>query len=59
MKNKVKKPLSVMSLVMINIIAIDSLRTLPMGAEYGFSLVFYYLLAAILFLCRLPLSLLS
>jgi putative glutamate/gamma-aminobutyrate antiporter len=44
-----KKTLSVLSLVMINVIAIDSLRTLPMGAEYGFSLVFYYLLAAITF----------
>ena len=44
-----KKTLSVTSLVMINVIAIDSLRTLPMGAEYGFSLVFYYLLAAITF----------
>ncbi|TAK76026.1 MAG: amino acid permease [Gammaproteobacteria bacterium] len=44
-----KKQLSVFSLVMINVIAIDSLRTLPMGAEYGFSLVFYYLLAALTF----------
>jgi putative glutamate/gamma-aminobutyrate antiporter len=43
------KTLSVLSLVMINVIAIDSVRTLPMGAEYGFSLVFYYLLAAIVF----------
>jgi len=41
--------LSVFGLVMINVIAIDSLRTLPMGAEYGFSLVFYYLLAALTF----------
>jgi len=44
-----KKPLSVFGLVMINITAIDSLRTLPMGAEYGFSLIFYYLVAAIAF----------
>ena len=44
-----KKQLSVFGLVMINVIAIDSLRTLPMGAEYGFSLVFYYLFAAICF----------
>jgi putative glutamate/gamma-aminobutyrate antiporter len=43
------KTLSVLSLVMINVIAIDSVRTLPMGAEYGFSLVFFYLLAAIVF----------
>lgn len=43
------KRLSVFGLVMINVIAIDSLRTLPMGAMYGFSLVFYYLLAALVF----------
>lgn len=43
------KALSVFSLVMINIIAVDSLRTLPVSAEYGFSLVFYYLIAAFVF----------
>ena len=43
------KPLSVVSLVMINIIAVDSLRSLTAGAEYGFALVFFYCLAAILF----------
>lgn len=47
--NKPKKVLSVFSLVMINIIAVDSLRSLPIAAEYGFSLVFFYLLAAIVF----------
>jgi amino acid transporter len=52
-----KKTLSVISLVMINVIAIDSVRTLPMGAEYGFSLVFYYLMAAVLFF--LPVSLVA
>lgn len=46
---KRKRVLSVFSLVMINVIAIDSLRGLPISAEYGFSLVFYYLCAAILF----------
>lgn len=46
-----------MSLVAINVIAIDSLRTLPFSAEYGFSAVFYYLLAAITFF--LPVSLVS
>ncbi len=44
-----KKKLTVFGLVMMNVIAIDSLRTLPMSAEYGLSLVFYYLLAAVLF----------
>lgn len=44
-----KKVLSVFSLVMINVIAVDSLRTLPMSAKLGLSLVFYYVLAALVF----------
>lgn len=44
-----KKPLSIFGLVAINVIAIDSLRTLPLSAEYGFAAVFYYLLAAFAF----------
>ena len=44
-----KKVLSVFSLVMINVIAVDSLRTLPISAKLGFSLIFYYLPAAIIF----------
>lgn len=44
-----KRVLSVFSLVMINVIAIDSLRTLPLSAEYGFSLIFYYCIAAVCF----------
>lgn len=51
------KSLSVFSLVMINIIAVDSLRTLPIGAEYGFSLIFFYLLAALVFF--IPVALVS
>ncbi|WP_367606051.1 APC family permease [Legionella sp. W05-934-2] len=51
------KPLSVFTLVMINIIAVDSLRTLPISAAYGFSLVFYYLIAAFLFF--IPVALVS
>lgn len=47
--NKKKHVLSVFSLAMINIIAVDNLRSLPMAAEYGFSLVFYYILAGLLF----------
>ena len=34
---------------MINIIAIDSLRGIPMGAHYGFSLIFNYLIAGLTF----------
>lgn len=44
-----KKVLSVFSLVMINVIAVDSLRTLPMSAKLGLPLVSYYLVAAFAF----------
>jgi glutamate:GABA antiporter len=44
-----KKVLSVFSLVMINVIAVDSLRTLPMSAILGMPLIFYYLFAAVTF----------
>src|SRR3990167_6282099 len=58
MKPKAKKHyLSVFSLVMINVIAVDSLRTLPMSAILGLSLVFYYLVAAVMFF--IPVSLIS
>ncbi len=43
------KTLSVFSLIMINVIAVDNLRSLTAAAEYGFALVFFYILAAILF----------
>lgn len=43
------KTLSVFTLVMINVIAIDNLRSLTAGAVYGFSLVFFYSLAALSF----------
>lgn len=46
---KRKRVLSVFSLVMINIIAVDSLRSLPFNAQYGYSLVFYYILCAVFF----------
>lgn len=49
MSNEPKKVLSIFSLIMINIIAVDSLRSLTAGAEYGFSLIFFYALAAVLF----------
>ena len=51
------KPLGIFTLAMINVIAVDSLRSLPVGAEYGFSLVFYYLLAALCFF--IPTALIS
>ena len=37
-----RRSLSVFSLVMINVIAIDSLRGIPMGAHYGLALIFIY-----------------
>lgn len=43
------KTLGIFSIVMINVIAVDSLRSLPFSAEFGFTLVFYYLLASITF----------
>lgn len=47
--NQPKKVLSVFSLVMINVIAVDSLRTLPISAKLGLSLVSYYIIAAFAF----------
>ena len=44
-----RKVLGTFQIVMINVIAVDSIRTLPFSAELGFSLVFFYILAAILF----------
>lgn len=44
-----KRILSVFSLVMINVIAVDSLRTLPISAKLGLPLVSYYFIAALAF----------
>jgi len=44
-----KKTLSIFGLAMINVIAIDSLRSLPINAEYGLACVFYYILTALVF----------
>lgn len=46
---KPKKVLSVFSLVMINVIAVDSLRTLPLTAKLGVHLISFYLVAAFAF----------
>lgn len=49
-KNKnINKPLGVFSLAMMNVIAVDSLRSLPIAAQFGYALVFFYLLAALFF----------
>ncbi|MBX9586096.1 MAG: amino acid permease [Gammaproteobacteria bacterium] len=57
LKSKSGKTLGIFSLMMINIIAVDSLRSLPFSAAYGFSLVFYYMLATVVFF--VPVSLVS
>lgn len=57
LQSKSGKALGIFSLMMINIIAVDSLRSLPFSAAYGFSLVFYYLLATVVFF--VPVSLVS
>jgi len=41
--------MSVLALVMINVIAIDSLRNIPMSASYGFASLFYYIVCALMF----------
>ncbi len=55
--NSKNKVLGLFSLIMINVVAVDSLRSLPISAEYGFSIVFFYLLGGLLFL--LPVALVA
>lgn len=55
--NKTGKVLGVFSLAMINVALICSLRGLPMMAVYGLSIVFFLLIAVIVFL--IPVSLVS
>jgi putative glutamate/gamma-aminobutyrate antiporter len=51
-KQKVKQAatISVFGLVMLNIVAVVSLRGLPAEAEYGLGSIFYYVFAAVFFL---------
>lgn len=49
-----KKSLGLFQLVMIAIVSVDSLRNLPIGAQYGLSLVSFYIFAAMTFF--LPLT---
>ncbi|ACJ19271.1 amino acid permease [Coxiella burnetii] len=50
LNNSKKRVLSVFSLVMINVIAIDSLRNLPTNADNGLTILLFYLIAAAIFL---------
>ncbi len=45
-----KKVLSIFTLTMINIAAIASLRSLPLASSFGFSIVFIYIVMALVFL---------
>jgi len=45
-----KRVLGVFVLAMINVCIIASLRSLPLMAEEGFSLVFFFVVAALMFL---------
>jgi putative glutamate/gamma-aminobutyrate antiporter len=49
--------ITVFALAMLNIVAVVSLRGLPVEAEYGLSSIFYYILAAVFFL--VPMSLVA
>ena len=49
MKHTPTKKIGVFSLVMMNIMAVDSLRSLPVAAQFGYALLFFYCLAAVLF----------
>ncbi len=53
----IPRPLNVFALAMINIAAIGSVKNWPVAAEYGFSAIFFYLLAGLLFF--IPVSMVS
>ncbi|WP_230660929.1 putative glutamine/gamma-aminobutyrate antiporter GadC [Psychrobacter sp. I-STPA10] len=55
--NSNAKKLGITTLVIMNIVAVVSLRGLPSEAEYGLSSIFYYIFAAIFFL--IPVSLVA
>lgn len=46
---KIRRTLSVFTLAMINVAAIGSVKNWPLTAEYGFSSIFYLVLAAVIF----------
>lgn len=56
-KVKTAAKLGVFTLMIMNIVAVVSLRGLPAEAEYGMSSAFYYLFAALVFL--IPVSLVA
>ena len=56
-ENSKGSKLTIGALIMMNIVAVVSLRGLPAEAEYGMSSIFYYIFAAIFFL--IPVSLVA
>ena len=54
---KLPRALSIFTLAMINVAAIGSVKNWPFTAEYGFSSLFYFVLAALVFF--FPISLVS
>jgi len=52
--NNQKQSLGLLSLVLIAVVSVDSLRNLPIAAQYGFSLVTFYAIAGLTFF--LPLA---
>ncbi len=57
MGNKSKTKLNVLTLTIMNIVAVVSLRGLPSEAGYGLGSIFFYLFAAVVFL--IPVALIS
>ncbi len=49
LSTNLKKALTVFGLVMMTVIAIDSIKNIPVNAQYGSSLLFYYLIAIFTF----------
>jgi len=54
---KIPQALSIFTLAMINVAAVTSVKVWPFTAEYGFSSLFYFILAAVIFF--IPVSLVS
>ncbi len=54
---KIRRTITVFTLAMINVAAIGSVKNWPVTAEYGFSSIFLFILAAIIFF--IPISLVS
>ncbi len=57
LKKNIPRSLSVFALAMINLAAIGSVKNWPVTAEYGFSSIFYLLLATLIFF--IPVSLIA